>query len=70
MQPSKNVSGVCLCENGFFHVVFFSLEDLLNNFHCFFSAFQLGQCVYHKPPAACCSFLAKGLTDCLGSKWL
>ena len=44
-------------ENGFLHVVFSSLEDLLNDFHCFFSAFQSGQSVYHKPPVACCSFL-------------
>ena len=60
MQPSKNVLGVCLCENGFLHVVFSSRKDRLNNFHCFFSAFQLGQSVYRNPPVTCCSFLAKG----------
>ena len=27
----------------------------------FFSAFQLGQSVYHKPRVTCCSFLPKGL---------
>ena len=58
---SKNVFGVCLCENGFLHVVFSSLEDLLNKFSLFyFSAFQLGQSVYHNSPVACCSFLPKG----------
>ena len=29
-------------------------------FTVFFSAFQLGRSVYHEPPVACCSFLAKG----------
>ena len=63
--------GASICENSFLHAVFSSLNDLLNDFHCFFSVFQLGQSVYHKPPEACCSFLPKpGMTACLGSKWL
>ena len=28
--------GVSICENSFLHAAFSSLEDLLNDFHCFF----------------------------------
>ena len=37
--------GVSICENSFLHAAFSSLEDLLNDFHCFF-CFPIGpKCV-------------------------
>ena len=47
LDPTLKVCpGVCLCENGFLHVAFSSLEDLHNDFHCFFFCFPIGpKCV-------------------------
>ena len=65
----QRMSWGCVCENGFLHVAFSSLEDLLKDFRLFFCFPIWPKCV----PLASCNMLflfAKGRTVCLGSEWL